>query len=67
MKLPKIFTRRYCEEVGVVVVFIDQTEKRFDVGIIKKVDNIYFGEGWREVGAYYGLWFGGWIRVMYVD
>lgn len=67
MKLPKIFTRRYYEEVGTMVVFVDQAEKRFDVGIMKKVDKLYFSEGWREVGAYYGLWFGGWIRLMYVD
>lgn len=66
-KLLKIFSKNYYEEVHCVVVLIDQAENQFHVTIKNFFNKMYFGKDWKEVGGYYELWFGGWMRLMYVD
>lgn len=48
------------------MVLFDSTGNQFEVVVVKRGSDVFFTQGWSQMGRFYGLHLGGWIQMMYV-
>lgn len=60
-----MFSTEHVHEVAESVLLCDPKGNMFQVLVQKREGEAYFGQGWNEVGKFYGLELGGWARLIY--
>lgn len=48
------------------MLLCDPIGNMFEVMIDKRNGQVFFGQGWNGVGKFYGLYLGGWARIVFV-
>lgn len=64
--MPKLFTRRLYGDIHESVYFIDPAGNRHRVAIDKVEGQIYMTDGWNELGTFYRIMCGGWMKMIYM-
>lgn len=65
VKLPRMFNQEHVREIAPTVIFCDPAGNMFQVVVAKTLNKAYFTQGWNAVGKFYGLYLGGWVRLVF--
>jgi MoaA/NifB/PqqE/SkfB family radical SAM enzyme len=63
--LPAYFVREFGNVLSDYVILRDPNHNEFEVRIVRRSGEMYFGDGWRNLEDAYELYFGGWVTVVY--
>lgn len=63
VKLPRIFNNTHLDEVAPNAFLCDPVGNMFEVFVQKRYNEAYFTQGWKNLGKFYGLFVGGWVRL----
>jgi hypothetical protein len=66
-RLPACFVREFGKDVSEYVILRDPNHNEFEVQVVKKVNEIYFGDGWHSLKDAYDIKFGAWVSVCYIS
>lgn len=65
--MPRMFARRFYEDVVDSVQLLDPAGNMHQIGIRKVFGSVYMTQGWTNLGIFYGLLFGGWLKLLYLS
>lgn len=67
--MPRMFSRRFYDNVGDSIQLLDPAGNTNQVGIIKVDGSVYLSQGWSDLGGltgFYRLIFDGWFKMVYL-
>ncbi|KAK2409921.1 hypothetical protein QL285_045318 [Trifolium repens] len=66
-RLPACFVREFGKAVSDYVILRDPNHNEFEVHVVRKSGEIYFGDGWHSLKDVYDIKFGAWVSVSYIS
>ncbi|KAK2435966.1 hypothetical protein QL285_020987 [Trifolium repens] len=66
-RLPACFVREFGKAVSDYVILRDPNHNEFEVHVVRKSGEIYFGDGWHTLKDVYDIKFGAWVSVCYIS
>jgi hypothetical protein len=66
-RLPACFVREFGKVVSDYVILRDPNHNEFEVHVVRKSGEIYFGDGWHSLKDVYDIKFGAWVSVCYIS
>jgi hypothetical protein len=66
-RLPACFVRVYGEALSDYVILRDPNHNEFEVRIVKRWGEMYFGDGWHSLMDVYDIRLGAWVTIVYIS